>query len=352
MEIPHHKFSQTTIAKVRNSEELKQILVDPWLESESIIIKPNWATVETEYFTDSETLRMLFETLDSQITITESHIFTRSQNYPEKDMNLNVGEKEFSAESFLFGEGWRYLIKNPDWDWFKKGGYWDWMRKEENDFLDDFGFTDLFQEYDVDHVNVTEEVWSGKIADPKEVKRAVESRYNPVQAEKLYSMVPKKLYELRGSTFISFASLIHHASFTLKNMFGMIPDPVRAWWHGSEHSRIASSILDINKVYHSLFNVYGICEALKTTPFNHPEGEYRSNMLGYVYNIIKDLGVVVFGRNLASLDAILLSLTEESINVSDELNRKPIILALEEFGAIDEEILQEAKMMVGEWLKH
>jgi uncharacterized protein (DUF362 family) len=135
-------------------------------------------------------------------------------------------------------------------------------------------------------------------------------------------------------------------------MFGMIPDPIKAWWHGSKHSRIASSILDINKVYHSLFNVYGICEALKTTPFNHPEGEYKSKILGYDYNIIKDLGVVVFGRNLASLDAILLNLTEESVHVSDELNRKPILLALEEFGAIDEEILQEAKMKVGDWLKH
>lgn len=351
MVIPHHRFGQTTIAKVRNSQELKQILIDPWLESNSIIIKPNWATVETAYFTDSETLRMLFETLDSHITITESHIFFRSQNYPVKGMNFNVGELELDSGSFLLGDGWKWLIKNPNWDWFKKGGYWDWIRKEEKAFLDDFGFTDLFKEFNVDYVNVTDEVWSGRIADPTEVKRAVESRFSPVQ-EKLYNMVPKKLYELRGSTFISFASLLHHASFTLKNMFGMIPDPIRSWWHGPKSLRIASSILDINKVYHSLFNVYGICEALKTTAFHHPEGEYRSKILGYDYNIVKDLGVVVFSRNLASLDAILLSLMEGSIYVSDEVNRKPIMLALKEFGAIDEEILKEAKMKVGNWLSH
>ena len=100
MVIPHHRFGQTTIAKVRNSQELNQILIDPWLESKSIIIKPNWATVETAYFTDSETLRMLFEALDSRIIITESHIFTRSQTYPVKGMNFNVGEKELSAESW------------------------------------------------------------------------------------------------------------------------------------------------------------------------------------------------------------------------------------------------------------
>ena len=63
------------------------------------------------------------------------------------------------------------------------------------------------------------------------------------------------------------------------------------------------------------------------------------------------MGIVVFGRNLAHLDAILLGLTEGSIVVSDEVNRKPIKLALEEFGAIDEEVLKEAKMMVGDWLR-
>jgi hypothetical protein len=352
MQIPHHRFGQTTIAKVRNSQELKQVLVEPWLESETIIIKPNWATVETAYFTDAETLRILFETLDSHIIITESHIFTRSQTYPEKGMNFNVGEKELTAESFLFGEGWKWLIKNPDWDWFKMGGYWDWIRKEEKDFLDYFGFTDLFQEFNVDYVNVTDEVWSGRIADSEDVKKAVESQYNAVHTEKLYGMVPKKLYELRGSTFISFASLLHHASFTLKNMFGMIPDPIRSWWHGPKSKKTASSIIDANKVYHSLFNVYGICEALKNTAYHNPEGEYRSRVVSdFVYDIVKDMGIVVFGRNLAHLDAFLLSIMEGSIYVSDKINRKPIMLAQKEFGAIDQDVLLAAKMKVGDWIK-
>ncbi len=352
MVIPHHKFGLTSIAKVSNSQELRQVLNDPWLESESIIIKPNWATTELGYFADAETLKMLFEALDSKITITESHIFTRSQTYPEKGMNFNVGEKELSAASFLFGKGWNWLIRNPDWDWFKNGGYWDWIRKEEKDFLDDFGFTDLFQEFNVDYVNVTDEVWSGRIADPEDVKRAVESRYDPVQSKKLYDMVPKKLFKLRGSTFISFASLLHHASFTLKNMFGMIPDPIRSWWHGPKSKKTASSIVDINRVYHSLFNVYGICEALKNTAHHNPEGEYRSRFLSdVVYDIVKDMGIVVFGRNLAHLDAFLLSLMEGSIYVSDELNRKTIMLAQEEFGAIDQDVLLAAKMKMGDWLK-
>jgi hypothetical protein len=352
MVITHHKFGLTSIAKVSNSQELRQVLNDPWLESENIIIKPNWATTEFGYFADTETLRMLFEALDSKITITESHIFTRFQNYPVKGMNFNVGEKELSAESFLFGEGWRWLFKNPDWDWFKKGGYWNWMRKEEKAFLDDFGFTDLFQEFNVDYVNVTDEVWSGRIADSNEVKKAVESQYSPVHTEKLYDMVPKKLYQMRGSTFISFASLLHHASFTMKNMFGMIPDPIRSWWHGPNSKKIASCIIDVNKVYHSHFNVFGICEALKNTAYHNSEGEHRSRFLSdVVYDIVKNMGIVVFGRNLVHLDAFLLSLMEGSIVVNDELNRKPIMLAQKEFGAFDQDVLLEAMGKVGNWLK-
>lgn len=33
MPVPHHRFGQTTIAKVSDLDELRQLLVDPWLES-------------------------------------------------------------------------------------------------------------------------------------------------------------------------------------------------------------------------------------------------------------------------------------------------------------------------------
>jgi hypothetical protein len=63
------------------------------------------------------------------------------------------------------------------------------------------------------------------------------------------------------------------------------------------------------------------------------------------------MGIVVFGRNLAHLDAFLLSIMEGSIYVSDKINRKPIMLAQKEFGAIDQDVLLAAKMKVGDWIK-
>jgi len=349
MPILHHRFGQTTIAKVSDSDELRQMLVDPWFESETIIIKPNWVSTEPADFTDSKTLRTMLEALDSRIVVTESHQISRSLNLLKEGMSFTVGDKEVNWKWLQKGEGWNWLIENPDWDWFKKGGHWDQIKKEDKAFLDEYGFTDLFKEFGVSYVNVTDEVWSGRIADPTEVKRSVESRFKPVQTEKLYSMIPKKLYDLRGSTFISFARLKMYASFTMKNLFGMILDPLRPWWHGPKNSRIATSIVDVNKVYHSLFKVYGICEALYTTAVPHPEGNFKGTYSGK-YNVVGGLGVVAFGRDLVSLDAILLNLTNQLILQSAEVNRMPIEIAQEEFGAYDREALKESKMKVGNWL--
>jgi uncharacterized protein (DUF362 family) len=162
-------------------------------------------------------------------------------------------------------------------------------------------------------------------------------------------MVPKELYNLRGSLFISLARLKMYASFTIKNLFGMIPDPLKSWWHGPKNTRIAASIVDINKIYHSLFKMYGICEALYTRAVPHPEGKFEGTYSGK-YNIIKNRGVVAFGRDLVSLDALLLNLTDQLIIQSTETSRAPIDKAEEEFGTYDRAILQESKLKVGNWL--
>jgi uncharacterized protein (DUF362 family) len=345
MFVSHHRFGQTTIAKVRDAQQLKQVLNDPWLESETIIIKPNFVATDPGYATDSEALRVLLEALDSRIVVTESHMVPRSTNLMEGGMSFTVGGEEVNWMWLMGGDGWRWQIENPGWGWFREGGHWDQIKKEDRAFLDERGFTDLFREFDVEYVNVTDEVWSGRIADPEEVKRAVESHFKPTFTEKLYCMVPRKLYDLRGSTFISYAKMQDYNSFTLKNLFGMIPDPVRAWWHGPGHSRIAPSIVDINKVYRSLFNVFGICETLHTNPVSHPEGSFVS-VLGTKYNIAESLGVVAFGRDPVSLDAIFCNLAGLDINQFGGYIDK----AGEEFGAYDRGALEESKMKVGGWL--
>lgn len=53
MPVPHCRFGQTTIARVKDSDGLRQMLADPCLESETIVIKPNFVANEPRFFTDS-----------------------------------------------------------------------------------------------------------------------------------------------------------------------------------------------------------------------------------------------------------------------------------------------------------
>jgi hypothetical protein len=163
-------------------------------------------------------------------------------------------------------------------------------------------------------------------------------------------MVPEKLFNLKNSTFISFARMKMYASFTIKNLFGMIPDPLRPFWHGPQNSTITQSIIDINKIYHALFNVFGICEATYTLPLLHPEGKYEGIYSGR-YDIYEGTGFIALGRNLAALDALLLYLTDPSIRLIADLNRDPIDLAEDELNlAIDKDAFEEAKAKVGNWI--
>ena len=82
-------------------------------------------------------------------------------------------------------------------------------------------------------------------------------------------------------------------SFTVKNFFGLLPDPLRAYWH----QWFDISLIGIIKVYASLFKVYGICEGISCIPWWKEKKK-----------ILKDLGILAFGRNLASVDAVLCGL--------------------------------------------
>ena len=350
MTVPSHKFGSTTFAKVCNSEELRQILVDPWLDTETILIKPNWVSADPGEFTDARTLRMLFEVLDTRIIIVESYCLGRAMNILKDGMTFPVGDCAANWRWLLTGKGWNWLIENPDWGWFRDGNQWEHLKREEQVFLDRFGFTELFDEFHVTYLNVTEEVWNGRIADPEAIKGLVESRFKPVQIDKLYSLVPQKLYDLRGSTFISLARLKMYGSFSMKNLFGMIPDPLRSWWHGSGHHMAAQNILDINKVYHSLFAMFGICEAIWELAYIHPDGIHQGVYSGK-YNVTEGKGAIALGRNLLELDTILLGINDPSQRrIVDIINRAPISLAQDEFGPVDRDQIAEARDKVQEWI--
>jgi uncharacterized protein (DUF362 family) len=326
-------FGDVILSRVRTSQELARLLIDPCFESETVIVKPNWFSPHPANFTDAETLRMLLEALDSKVVIVEAYTLEKQD-----------GSMKFTVE----GEevDWKWIMNHPGWDWATERRRWDEMRRQDRWFMDSHGFSDLFQEFGVEYINVTEEVWRGKVADPGVVREVVEGGFRPVFREELYAFLPEKLHELAGSTLVSFGKVKGIAStfpsLTLKNMFGLIPDPLRSWWHGPKDEWLGDSIVDINKVYASFFRLYGICEAIKQVTISHPEGKIE--VPWGRYNIIGDLGVVALGGDLVSLDAVLCGL----IGVDPE---KVSYLQKGEkaFGDYDRSVVEKAKRYSSEW---
>ncbi|MCW4036452.1 MAG: DUF362 domain-containing protein [Candidatus Bathyarchaeota archaeon] len=327
------KFGDTTLARVKTSTDLRKLLVDPCFGEEVLVVKPNWYAPYPANFTDAEVLRMFLEAVDSRVVVTEAYTLERQDG----SMKLTVDGEEVD---------WRWILKHPDWGWAKEERVWDEIRMQDGWFLDEYGFTDLFDEFGVEYVNVTEEVWQGRIVDPTEVKRVVEDRFSPAFTEKLYGFLPRKLYDLKGSTLVSLGKVkgigSTFPSLVLKNLFGLVPDPLRPWWHGPKDSRLGKSIVDIAKVYASFFEVYGVCEAIKEATVSHPEGEVK--VPWGRYDAVRDLGVVVLGPCLVSLDAVLCGLIGVDPEKVSYLQRGE-----EAFGKYDRSVVEEAKAASSEW---
>jgi len=292
-----HRIGSMNVARIDRSKGIRDLLEDFLLNAETVIVKPNLVEAAPGGHTESDVLRLLFEALDSRIVVVEGYQIHRLTREIEVSTGFKVKGSEVNW-GWLKHKGWSWLEKNPDWGWFMDHGYLDRIREDDRAFLDERGFTDLFQEYGAEYVNVTEEVWRGRAVEPETIKGIVEERYPPVKTRRLYGFVPRNLFDLRGAPYVSFSKLKNYATFTLKNTFGLIPDPIRAWWHGPKNSRFDDSIVDINKVYHALFDVVGMFESLSETRYPKKAGIFQ-------FDQGPGPGVFIVGRDLVSMDTAL-----------------------------------------------
>ena len=143
------QIGAVTLAKIENSKDIGKLL-QPYLEdSEKVIIKPNFVERIPAVYTTPESLRRLFEALDQKIIVTEGHQIIRVMVPEEKGL-------EFEADShtvdwlWLKTDGWGWMIRNPDWSWFIDGPHWAYLKKQDQKFLDELGYSDLFNEFDVE----------------------------------------------------------------------------------------------------------------------------------------------------------------------------------------------------------
>jgi uncharacterized protein (DUF362 family) len=265
-----------------------------------VLIKPNWGTVEC--FSEADILDWTLAAIPGEKLVIESHGWARNE-----ETLLHQAPAALTKANLRRGDRW---------------------------FLETNGIQQVLDKHQVEYLNLTEEVWAGRTADPKQIQRDVEAQYAPVQFEEMYARVPERLYALRGGTLLSLTKykLVFYplgVSFSVKNLFGLIPGPSRGKYHGKEHAFLDQSIVDINKIYRSLFSVKGVIEAVHSAGNHVTEAE---RMRTYPGN----------GQVFASEDTLALDAFAAALAGRDPQGVGHLRLAAETFGAWDAEVCAEA----------
>jgi hypothetical protein len=221
------------VGKVASAEDMQRFLSELDVQGKIFVLKPNWSNARD--FTSAQTLDWLFSFLTSMGKVKVVEGYTAWRN----ELNTGPEPKEVVTPSNAKAK-------------------WRWIKEQDGWFLKFSGIDKVLAKHDVEYINVTEEVWSARTLEPEEVRDFVDNRYGVLVSQGMYGFVPTKIYELRDSTFISLNNsrqTREGVSLSTKNLFGLIPDPARyGKWHGKNDSNLARSIVEINKIYRSLFS--------------------------------------------------------------------------------------------------
>jgi len=219
------------------------------------------------------------------------------------------------------------------------------VRKTEENFLKEIGIKNVIDELGIEYINITEEVLDNRTVDKETVKEHVEKKYPPVLRDELYAFIPEKLYELRTGTFISLAKFKVFFTMCTKNIFGLIPEHVgydhRDTYHGEANKDLSQNIVDINKIYRSIFNIVGIVEGVNSlTLFTDGKtGKYKT-VFGYRYDVPENKGLIYYCDDPLWLDAFVHQQCGK-----DPIETEHLQLASKIFGEWPSELVKEAKKL-------
>ena len=265
-----------------------------------VVIKPNWGF--SVIFTEADILDWTLAAIDGDALVVESYGWARCREAVE--------DKKYGSFSR------------------------DALRKADKWFLRYSGIDKVLKKYEVEYLNITEEVWADRIAEPDTIQRIVEDSYTPLHTKKMASFVPQRLYDLSDGTFLNLAKLKFMGddiviSLALKNLFGMIPGPDRGEFHGEMNKAMNPSIVDMNKIYRSLFKTKGVVEGVLTA----------SRGMTMEPQIFKNRGVLWTCDDTLELDAVVTS--HVGIDPSEVGYLK---LATQSFGEWDDEAVSQASI--------
>jgi len=265
-----HKIGNVVVEESVDKESFIETIENLALKP-PVIIKPNWGF--SVCFTEATILDWVLSAVDGDALVVESYGWART-------------------EDALKSEGWGSTEPED-------------LRDSDRWFLEYSGIGEVLKKHGVEFLNITEENWGGHTADPELIKDEVDRKHPPLELQNFYGFVPERLYEMRGSDLLSLAKVRvleapMHVSLAVKNFFGMIPGPSRGIYHGEKHSKLNQSIVDIYKVYDSLFNISGVVEAVLTASLRDPET--------LKWDTVENPGFLSVSNNPLELDAFVTAL--------------------------------------------
>jgi uncharacterized protein (DUF362 family) len=296
------RFGQVYVGQNMDPTELGEVISKLNLKP-PVIVKPNWGTINN--YTEAEILDGVLSAIPGESIVVESYGWARTK-------------------ASLEGKGIGSMKKED-------------LRESDQWFLETSGVGDVLRKHGVEYLNVTEEVLAERTVDPEVIRGLVEANYTPVLFEEMYSWVPERLFKMREGTFLSLAKYrLNHepivVSLTLKNLFGMIPGPSRGKYHGKKDKVLAQTIVDINKIYHSLFTVKGLVDGVLTASRNIlPKDAINPKTA-------KNKGLLLGSEDCVKLDAFV-----AAVEGNDPGSIGYMKLASEHFGGWDEADLDAAR---------
>jgi hypothetical protein len=242
-----------------------------------VIVKVTWHGYATGTYTNPAALDLLLSALPAPAVIVEGHTSSR-----------NLGEATF------------------DWETEAQSNR-AWIRQQDSEFLRRTGLADVIARHRAQYINITECFWDEQCATPEEIRI-------PLHYPELAGFIPQALLDLRGSPLISFAKIKGPTRLAISNLFGLIPHPLRAAWHGPNITHFARVCCDLAKLYGSLFDLVAINEGLYSAVRWDRRGLYRSRWGNY--DLITDAGHLVASRNLVAADILAARLQGQEISRS------------------------------------
>jgi len=228
------KFGRVTFRDGIHKDSFIEMIKELDIKS-PVIIKPNWGF--SVVYTEAEILDWTLTAIDCDAVVVESYGWARCREAVE---NKEYGP--FNPEALRESDKW---------------------------FLRYSGIDKVLKKHEVEYLNVTEEVWANRVVEQDTIRSIVEDSYSPLYNKKMASLIPQRLYDLSDGTLLNLAKLKFMGddiiiSLTLKNLFGMIPGPDRGEFHGEMNKEMNPSIVDMNKIYRSLFKTRGVVEGVLT----------------------------------------------------------------------------------------